>query len=78
MILDTRLTWSPHIDEVRKKATQMVGKLCPPLNTKFDFFVRNEVLLYKRLNIPMMYYACPAWITAAHKHFRRLPLLHSK
>jgi hypothetical protein len=30
VILDTRLTWSSHIDQVRKKAAQRLGVLGPP------------------------------------------------
>jgi hypothetical protein len=32
--LDTRLTWSPLIERVRKKAAQRRGVLCPLLNKK--------------------------------------------
>jgi hypothetical protein len=42
--LDTRLTWSPHIDQVRKKAAQRMGMLGPLLNRKSDLSARNGVL----------------------------------
>jgi len=45
--LDTRLTWSPHIDQVRKKTARRMGMLGPLLNRKSDLSVRNGVLLYK-------------------------------
>jgi hypothetical protein len=32
--LYTRLTWSPHIDQVRKRAAQRLGMLSPLLNRK--------------------------------------------
>jgi hypothetical protein len=76
--LDTRLTWSPHIDQVRKKTSQTTGMLGPLLNRKSDLSVRNGVLLYKQLIRPMMGYACPAWRSAALTHVRRLQDLHSK
>jgi hypothetical protein len=63
--LDTRLNWSPHIDQVRKRAAQRLGMLGPLLNRKSDLSVRNGVLLYKQLIRPMMDYACPAWRSAA-------------
>ena len=63
--LDKRLTWSPHIDQVRKKTAQGMGMLCPLLNRKSDLSVRNGVLLYKQLIRPMMEYACHAWRSAA-------------
>jgi hypothetical protein len=58
--LDTLLTWSPLVDEVRKKTAQRMGMLGPLLN-RSDLSIRNRVLLYKQLIHLMMDYACPAW-----------------
>jgi len=63
--LDTRLAWSPHIDQVRRRTAQRMGMLGSLLNRKSDLSVRNGVLLYKRLIRPQMDYACPAWRSAA-------------
>jgi len=68
--LGTRPSWSPHIDQVRKRAAQMMGMLGPLPNRKSDLSVRNGVLLYKQLIRPVMDYACPAWRSAAHTHVR--------
>jgi hypothetical protein len=76
--LDTRLTWSPHIDHVRKKTAQRIGMLGPLLNRKSALSVRNGVLLCKQLIRPMMDYACPTWRSAASTHVRRLQVLQSK
>jgi len=77
--LDTRLTsWSPDIDQVRKRTAQRMGMLGPLLNRKSDLSVRNGVLLYKQLIRPMMDYACPAWRSAARSYVRRLQVLQSK
>jgi hypothetical protein len=76
--LDTRLTWSPHIDQVRKKTARMIGMLRPLRNRKNDLSVRNGVLLYKQLIRPMMDYACPAWRSAASAHVGRIQVLQSK
>jgi hypothetical protein len=73
-----RLTWSPHTDQVRKKTAQRMGMLGPLLNRKSDLSVRNGVLLYKQLILPLMDYACPAWSSAARSHVRRLQVLQSK
>jgi hypothetical protein len=53
----------------------MLGLL---LNRKSDLSVRNGVLLYKQLILPLMDYACPAWRSAARSHVRRLQVLQSK
>ena len=76
--LDKRLTWSPHIDQVRKKTAQRMGMLGLLLNRNGELSVRNGVLLYKQLIRPMMDYACPAWRSAARTHARRLQVLQSK
>jgi hypothetical protein len=52
--LDKRLTWSPHIYQVRKKTVHRMGLLGPLLNRKSDLSVRNGVLLYKQVIRPMM------------------------
>jgi len=73
--LDKRLTWSPHIDQVRKSTAQRMVTLGPFLNRKSDLSVRNGVLLYKQLIRPLMDHACPAWRSAARSHVRRLQVL---
>jgi len=78
LTLDTRLTWSPHIDPVRRKTSQMMGMLVPLLNRRSDLSVRNGVLLYKQLIRPLMDYACLAWRSDARSHVRRLQVLQSK
>jgi hypothetical protein len=70
--LDKQLTWSRHIDQVRKKAAQRVRTLGPLLNRRSSLSIRNGVLLYKQLIHPMMECACPVWISAAHSHIKKL------
>jgi hypothetical protein len=76
--LDTRLTWSPHIDQVKKRTAQWMGVLGPLMSRTSDLSIRNGVLLYKQLICPMMNYVCPAWRSAASSHVRRLQVLKSK
>ena len=76
--LDTRLTWSPHIDQVRRRTAQRMCMLGPFLNRKSDQSIRNGVLLYKQLILPLIDYACPTWRSAARSHVRRLQVLQSK
>jgi hypothetical protein len=45
--LDTRLTWSTHVNQVRKRAAQRLGMLGPLQNRRSGLSVRNGVLLYK-------------------------------
>jgi hypothetical protein len=76
--LDKRLTWSTHVDQVRKKASQRLGVLGPLFNRRSGISIRNGVLLYRQLIRPMMDYACPVWRSAARSHIRKLQVLLSK
>jgi hypothetical protein len=76
--LDEQLAWSAHIDQVRKKAVQSVVVLGPHLNRRSVLSVRNGVLLYKQILLPVMDYACPVWRSAARSHVRKLQVLQSK
>jgi hypothetical protein len=78
VILDTRLTWSSHIDQVRKKAAQRMGVLGPLLHRRSGLSIRNDVLLYKQLIRPMMDYGCPVWRSVAYSHVRKLQVIQSK
>jgi len=78
VILDKRLTWLKHIDQVRKQATQRLGTLGPLLNRRSGLSIRNGVLMYKQQIRPMMDYACPIWRSAARPHIKKLQLLQSK
>ena len=57
VILNTRITWLPHIVQVRKKAAQKLGLLVSFLHRRIGLSIRNGVLLYKQLIRPMMDYA---------------------
>jgi hypothetical protein len=76
--LDKRLTWSTHIEQIRKKASQRLGVLGPLLNKRSGLSFRNGVLLFRQLIRPMMDYACPVWRFAARCHIRKLQVLQSK
>jgi hypothetical protein len=78
VILDTRLTWLAHINEVGRKAAQIFGVLGPLLNWRSCLSNRDGVLLYKQLTCPMMDYGCQTWRSAAHTHVQKLQVLQSK
>jgi len=59
--LDTRLIWSLHIDQVRRKIARRLGMQGSLLNEKRDLFFRNRVLLYKQLIQPRWITRAPHW-----------------
>jgi hypothetical protein len=76
--LDTRLTWSAHVNQLRKRAAQRLSLLGPLLKRRSGLSVSNGVLLYKQLIRPTMDYACPIWRSAARSHVQKLQVLQSK
>jgi hypothetical protein len=50
--LDKRPTWSPHIDQVRKKTSQRMGMLGPILNRKSDSPSGTECCYISRYSAP--------------------------
>jgi hypothetical protein len=76
--LDTRLTWSAHINQIGRMASQRLGVLGPLLNRRSGFSIRNGVLLYKQQIRPVIDYAGPVWRSAACSHVRKLQVLQSK
>jgi hypothetical protein len=76
--LDKRLTWSTHVDQVRKEAYQRMGVLGPLLNGRSGLSIKNGVLFFRLLIRSMMDYACPVWRSAARCHIMKLQLLQSK
>jgi hypothetical protein len=76
--LDMRLTWSVHVNQVRKEAAQRLGMRCPLLNRRSGLSDRHGVPLYKQLIRPMMDNACPICRSAARSHVQKLHVLQSK
>ena len=72
------LTWKPHIDQVRRKASQRLDILSPLLNRLSSLSIGNGVLLYKQLIRPVMDYACPVWRHVAPSHLKSLQVIQSK
>jgi hypothetical protein len=76
--LDTQLTWSAHVNQVGKKATQRLGVLGPLLNRRSGLSVRSGVLLCIQLIRPTLNYAYPIRKSAARSHVRKLKVFQSK
>jgi hypothetical protein len=75
--LDTRLTWSSHMDQVRKTAVQRLG-CCDLLNRISGFSFRNDVLLYDQPISLMIDYMCPVLRFPASFHVVQMQVRQSK
>jgi hypothetical protein len=68
---DKLLTWSSHIDQVRKRASQWLGVLGSLLNRRSGISFKNGVLLYRQPIRPMMDYGCVAHTARTSVDIRR-------
>lgn len=59
VILDTRLTFTKHIDTQCHKAIGILVKFFPLLNKNSNLNVKNKLLLYKSVIRPVLTYAAP-------------------
>jgi hypothetical protein len=78
VILDLRLTWPPHIVQVRNKAFQQLGVLGCLLNRRSGLSMRNGIMLYKQLIRLMMDHASPIWRCATRSYVKQLQVFQSK
>jgi hypothetical protein len=78
VLLDTRLTWSAHVNHLRKKASRILGPLAALHNSTSGLSVRCCVLLHKQLTRLTMDYAWPIRKSTARSHVQKLQVLQSK
>jgi hypothetical protein len=75
--LYSRLIWLPNIIQVGQKISQGLGLLGPLLNRRSGLSIRNGVLLYKQLILPMMDHICTKWRSATRIQVRARQVLQS-
>ncbi|GBN13709.1 putative RNA-directed DNA polymerase from transposon X-element, partial [Araneus ventricosus] len=78
VMLDKRLTYKTHVDEVRNKVTAVNIKLYYVMGKNSKLSLRNKLLLYKTLLRPIMSYASPVWGAAAKTHINKLETAQNK
>lgn len=68
VILDTRLTWSLHIEDKLQKAKQRLAQLYLIFNRNSYHYVHTVLYfynLYKTIISPLILYVCSVWGNAA-------------
>lgn len=61
LTMDTKLTWKPHIEEIRQKATKTVHALSNLGNSKWGASLIELRKIYEGTAVPQMMYACSIW-----------------
>lgn len=78
VMIDRKLTMSPHIDYVIGKTQRAIRLLYPLISRNSKLNVHNKLLLFKLALRPIYTYACPIVITAAKTHISKLQRLQNK
>lgn len=76
--LDKRLTWGDHIKRKVAQGHQRLQLLYPILNKKSRINMRTSILIYKTILKPVVTYAAPVWLPAAHSHLKKLEIFQNK
>jgi len=78
LLLDTRLTWRPHIYRTLQKANSQFRKLYPILNKNTPLKYNCISLIYKSLLRPILTYGCQVWYGASSIHTNKLDSFQNK
>lgn len=78
VILDSRLTFTKHIDTQCNKAIGILVKLFPLLNRKSNLNIKNKLLLYKTIIRPVLTYAAPVWSNTSGSNYKKLQIVQNK
>lgn len=78
VVLDKRLTFKDHINNVCKKVHKATRILYSLLNRRSRLNVSNKLLLYKAAIRPLITYACPVLMEMAGTHHKCIQVLQNK
>lgn len=76
--LDTRLTWSYHINKKLNQGHARLNQLYPLINRKSSLNIKCALLLYRSLIRPLITYSCPVWSTTSNTNYRKLQALQNR
>lgn len=76
--LDTRLTWSSHVNLKLQQAYSRLQQLYPLLNRKSKLRPKCAILLYKSLLRPLIMYACEIWGYTSKTNIAKIQAFQNK
>ena len=76
--LDTKLTFTHHINLITHRAIGALIKLFPLLSRNSQLSLHNKLLLYKMIIRPSMTYASPAWHFTSDSNIKSLQVVQNK
>lgn len=78
VVLDKRLSFSPHIKSLVQKGQKAIRLLYPLLNRNSKLSPKNKKLLYTAVIRPSITYAAPVWCGASKTSFLKLERIQNK
>ena len=78
VILDSKLTWNPHITSKLQQGYQRLKVLYPLINRQTALSWRCSLMLYKQILRPLLLYAVPVWGNCAKTHIHKIQVFQSK
>ena len=78
VILDSKRTFTKHINYAADKALKLLLKYYPLLNKKSNLSTINKLNIYKTIVRPAMLYASPVWSMTCNTNFSNLQIQQNK
>lgn len=78
VILDTKLTYTKHIKNVKTKTYGAWRKIYSLTNPKSKLSLNNKLKIYKTLIRPIMLYAAPVWSNTNKTNIKTLQIIQNK
>lgn len=75
--LDSKLNWSIHADEVKKRGRALLKLLAPVLRSP-RLHLNNKMLLYKSIIRPAITYSIGVWGCTAPTHIQKVQVIQNK
>ena len=78
VILDSKLTWAPHLMKIKQKSFKNINLLKIISSSKFKTSTKNLLNIYKVINLTRIEYGSIAYHTAAPSRLKLLDPIHHK
>lgn len=78
VVLDSSLTWNPHVKEIGNRVRAISAKLYPLMCRRSALSPENKLRLYKVVIRPMMTYAASVWGCSGGPRLKRLQVIQNK
>lgn len=76
--LDNKLSYGPHITSTKLKVSNCIRAIYPLIGKKSKLSTNNKMIIFKTIVRPIMLYASPVWMNAAHSHIKHLQIAQNK